>query len=71
MQDAHKIEPGFLRLKQVLEIIPVGKSSFWAGVRTGKYPKSIKLGPRTTVWRREEIYNFIANAGAPQPESGG
>lgn len=73
MQSAQNIEPGFLRLNQVLEIIPVGKSSFWAGVRTGKYPKGLKLGPRTTVWRREDIYRFIATAGeqaekSPRPE---
>ena len=31
-----------LRLKQVLEVIPVSKSSWWAGVKDGKYPASVK-----------------------------
>ena len=48
-----------LRLPQVLEMIPVSKSSWWAGVASGKYPQSIKLGPRTTVWREHEILSFI------------
>ena len=40
----------FLRLPQVLEVFPVSKSSWWAGVKSGKYPKSVKLGCRTTAW---------------------
>ena len=31
--------------------------------RTGRYPKPVKLGPRTTVWRAEDIRAFIENAG--------
>ena len=39
-----------LRINQVLALVPVGRSSWWEGCRTGRYPKPIKLGPRTTVW---------------------
>lgn len=46
---------GFLRLPQVLKIIPVGKSTWWAGIKTGRFPKGVKLGPRTTAWRVEDI----------------
>jgi len=47
---------GFLRLSQIIPaLIPIGKSTWWAGVKSGKYPKPIKLGPRTTVWRQEDI----------------
>ena len=58
-------ETGFLRLPQIVgnpkanppipPIIPISKSSFWAGVKSGKYPKPVKLGARTTVWRVEDI----------------
>ena len=54
---------GFLRLPQILAIIPISKSAWWEGCRTGRFPKPIKLGPRTTVWRAEEIKAFIENAG--------
>jgi len=50
---------GFLRLPQVLELIPIGKSSWWEGVKSGKYPKQVKLGERTAAWRVEDILELI------------
>ena len=50
---------GFLRLPQILAIIPISKSAWWAGCKTGRFPKPIKLGPRTTVWRAEDITALI------------
>ena len=54
---------GFLRLPQVLTIFPISKSAWWEGCRTGRYPKPVKLGPRTTVWRAEDIAAFIESLG--------
>ena len=54
---------GFLRLHQILEFFPISKSAWWKGCATGRYPKPLKLGPRTTVWRAEDIRAFIENAG--------
>jgi prophage regulatory protein len=48
-------EPFFLRLRQVLEVIPVSKSTWWAGVRDGKFPQPVKLSERGTAWRRTDI----------------
>ena len=45
----------FLRLSAVLQVIPVGKSTWWNGVKTGRFPAPIKLGPRTTVWKLSDI----------------
>lgn len=50
---------GFLRINQVLEKFPVGKSTWWAGVKSGIYPKSVKLGARATAWRVEDIRALI------------
>lgn len=47
---------GYVRLHQVLKIIPVGKSTWWAGVKSGRYPQPVKLGKRTTAWRVEDIH---------------
>lgn len=58
----HKHTDRLLRLKQVLEIIPVSKSTWWAGVKTGRFPQPRKLGPRTTVWRESEIRELIGGA---------
>lgn len=51
---------GFMRLPQVLALFPVGKSTWWAGVKEGRFPKPVKLGPRTTAWRVEDIRALIA-----------
>ena len=54
---------GFLRLPQVLALIPVSKSTWWAGVKEGRYPAAVKLGPRATAWRAEDIRALIDGAG--------
>lgn len=36
-------------------IIPVKKTCWWDGVKAGRFPKPVKLGPRVTVWRVEDI----------------
>lgn len=48
----------------IAPLIPVRKSTWWAGVRSGKFPKPVKLGPRTTVWNADSIREFIEQAGA-------
>lgn len=65
-------ETGFLRLSQIIghkkaippiySLIPVSKSTWWAGVKSGRFPKPVKLGPRVTVWRREDILALIESA---------
>lgn len=52
-------ETGFVRLPIILKIFPVGKSTWWQGVKDGKYPKSVKLSERTTAWRVEDIKSLI------------
>ena len=56
-------ETGFVRLKTVLQVIPVSPSTWWNGVKSGKYPKPIKLGPNTTAWKAEDIRELIDNMG--------
>ena len=49
---------GLVRLSAILAPfgpVPVSKSTWWAGVRTGRLPQPLKLGPRTTVWKAEDI----------------
>jgi predicted DNA-binding transcriptional regulator AlpA len=52
-------EIGFLRIKQILEIFPVGKSTWWDGVKNDRFPKSVKIGERTTAWKVEDIRALI------------
>ena len=44
-----------LRLKEVLQLIPVSKSTWWAGCASGRFPHPIHLGPRVTCWRESSI----------------
>jgi len=65
-------EIGFLRLKQIIgdakadpkipPIIPVSRSAWYAGIKSGRYPKPIKLSQRTVAWRAREIINLIERA---------
>ena len=61
---------GFLRLPQILAIVPISKSAWWEGCRTGRFPKPVKLGPRTTVWRAQDIAAFIERVNGQQQEDG-
>ena len=54
---------GFLRLPQVLNIVPISKSAWWEGCKTGRFPKPVKLGPRTTAWKAEDIAALVKQLG--------
>ena len=65
-------ESGLVRLSQILgdkkkgvwpPIVPVSKSSWWDGVKKGRYPKPIKLSERTTCWYVDDIRALIHRAG--------
>lgn len=50
---------GYLRISQVLAVFPVSESTWWAGVKSGRYPAGHKLSPRVTAWRAEDIRALI------------
>lgn len=64
-------EIGFVRLPQIIgrkpegtdqgipALVPVSASTWWAGVQSGRFPKPVKLGPRTTAWKIDEIRALI------------
>ena len=72
----HEIsQTGYLRLTQIVgrpatkcspaipAIIPVSRSTWWSGVRSGRYPQPTRaLGPRITAWRIEDIRELIETA---------
>lgn len=60
---------GCLRLKQVLSFVPVGKSTWWAGVKSGKYPQPIKLDAGITAWRAQDIRSFLERAHAASADA--
>lgn len=62
-------QTGYLHLPQIIgnakaepptpALIPVSKSTWWQGVKDGRFPKPVKLSARTTAWRVEDIYALI------------
>ena len=69
-------ETGYLRLPQIVgkpatdtapaipAIFPVCRSTWWAGVKAGRYPQPVKLGERITAWRVEDIRALIEQVSA-------
>jgi predicted DNA-binding transcriptional regulator AlpA len=60
-------DTGFLRLSSILAPrgpIPVSKSTWWAGIKDGRFPKPVKLGVRITVWRVDDIRSLIERGAA-------
>ena len=54
-------DAGFVRLPTILKLIPISKSTWWAGVKSGHFPQSVKLGKRVTAWKVEDIHQLINN----------
>lgn len=52
-----------LRLPQVLQLIPVSKSTWWAWVAANKAPAPVRLGERCTAWKSADIQAFIEAQG--------
>lgn len=60
-------ETGFLRLTQIIgdkkkgipPIVPISRSAWWLGVRNGVYPQSVKISPKVTAWRVQDIKDLI------------
>ncbi|MDF2810796.1 MAG: AlpA family phage regulatory protein [Microvirga sp.] len=63
MSDEEKLpNEGFVRLSQFLgrgRVLPIGRSTWWAGVKSGKYPKPVKLSPGITAWPVDTIRALI------------
>lgn len=69
---------GFYRLPDIIgnpkadppkpAIIPVSKSNWWDGVRTGRYPKPVKISPRCTAWKVEDIRALLVELGGRYDE---
>jgi prophage regulatory protein len=49
-----------LRLAQVKSVTGLSKSTIYARIAEGTFPKQIPLGPRLVVWVESDIQNWIA-----------
>lgn len=53
-----------IKLPDVLQLYPVSRASWYAGIKLGRYPPPIKIGPRSSAWRLSDINKLIEDVGA-------
>ena len=56
----HTIPSRLLRLPQVLNLVPIGRSTLWAYVAKGKFPQPVKISERCTAWRESDVHAWLA-----------
>jgi prophage regulatory protein len=59
MQVRNSFRLKYLREKQVLEILPVNRSTLWRWVKQGLFPKPFKVSKGVTVWRQDQLEAFV------------
>lgn len=52
-------QSAYIRLPEILTLLPIGRSTWWLWVSTGKAPKGIKLGAKTTAWKLSDIQKLL------------
>jgi predicted DNA-binding transcriptional regulator AlpA len=67
---------GFVRLEQIIgdskadppiaPLVPVSKSAWWAGIRSGRFPPGVKILPGVTAWNWRDIHQLLENLQAEQ-----
>lgn len=63
-QAAAKLDgDGLMRLPEVLAMVSVSRSSWWSGIRDGRYPRPVRIGARSVAWRCADIRKLIESAG--------
>lgn len=63
---------GWMRISQIIgdpsrgipPIVPVSRSGWYAGIREGKFPAPVKLGPRVSAWKASDIRALVVKLGA-------
>ena len=58
------LSSGYLRLNQIIGPngpLPISRSTLWKRVRQRTFPEPVKLGPRTTAWRADDIQAFLTD----------
>jgi prophage regulatory protein len=64
MQSQSIPQTGFLRVPQVLQFVPFGRSTLWLKVKQGEFPAPRKLSDRVSAWRAEDVRAWIETKGA-------
>jgi len=53
-------QQSFIRQKQLIpHIVPFSPATLWRKVRSGQFPKPIKLSENITAWRWDDVQAWI------------
>jgi prophage regulatory protein len=63
-------ESAFLRVSELERVLPYKKSWIWSQVRRGAFPQPIRMSNRCTVWRRDEIIEWLNERVARRASAG-
>ena len=66
-------ETGLLRQSEFVgrgKAIPVSRSTWWRGVRSGDFPQPIHVTKNIKLWRAEDIHRFIDTGDWRKPTEG-
>ncbi len=59
MQNNILPDSAFVRLPTILKLFPISRSAWLEGVKSGYFPRPVRLGKRITAWRVEDIRKLI------------
>ena len=60
---------GYVRIGKIVApdgVIPVSRATWWEGIKSGRFPKPVKLGPNTTAWKVQDIRALISELAGPE-----
>jgi predicted DNA-binding transcriptional regulator AlpA len=58
-ENPRQLDLGLMRIKDVLQFVPISRSCWWAGVKSHRFPQPVKLSARVTCWRAQDIRALI------------
>ncbi len=71
MQTIENTAPRLIRLPDVQRATGLRRSALYRLARNGQFPKPLKIGPRSSAWRSDEVDSWIlakiTEAGAREP----
>jgi prophage regulatory protein len=56
--------------EQVLDIIPISKTTLWRLERAGKFPRSTYISPNKRIWYEDQIITWQNEVDERQPHRG-
>jgi prophage regulatory protein len=68
-----------IRLKEIVGnskagikgLLPISAASYWAGVKSGRYPQPVRLGPKITAWRLSDVLALVHEGAAAMNATSG